>query len=60
MSTCPVGVGVLALKCSGRHLEAMHIAFFDLPKFQDLLAAKASGAFQETFLIYKSLGVQSV
>lgn len=28
--------------------EAMHIAFFDLPKFQ------------ETFLIYKSLGVQSV
>eukprot|EP00931_Biecheleriopsis_adriatica_P119000 TRINITY_DN94292_c0_g1_i1.p2 TRINITY_DN94292_c0_g1~~TRINITY_DN94292_c0_g1_i1.p2 ORF type:complete len:118 (+),score=46.21 TRINITY_DN94292_c0_g1_i1:76-429(+) len=28
--------------------EAMHVAFFDLPKFQ------------ETFLIYKSLAVQSV
>mmetsp|Transcript_80839 Transcript_80839/g.142588 ORF Transcript_80839/g.142588 Transcript_80839/m.142588 type:complete len:118 (+) Transcript_80839:65-418(+) len=28
--------------------EAMHICFFDLPKYQ------------ETFLIYKSLGVQSV
>mmetsp|Transcript_37822 Transcript_37822/g.90468 ORF Transcript_37822/g.90468 Transcript_37822/m.90468 type:complete len:119 (+) Transcript_37822:70-426(+) len=28
--------------------EAMHIAFFDLPKHQ------------ETFLIYKSLGVQSI
>mmetsp|Transcript_123736 Transcript_123736/g.174408 ORF Transcript_123736/g.174408 Transcript_123736/m.174408 type:complete len:118 (-) Transcript_123736:101-454(-) len=28
--------------------EAMHVAFFDLPKYQ------------ETFLIYKSLGVQSV
>mmetsp|Transcript_7764 Transcript_7764/g.24724 ORF Transcript_7764/g.24724 Transcript_7764/m.24724 type:complete len:123 (+) Transcript_7764:63-431(+) len=28
--------------------EAMHIAFFDIPKYQ------------ETFLIYKSLGVQSL
>merc|ERR1712039_452169 len=28
--------------------EAMHVSFFDLPKYQ------------ETFLIYKSLGVQSV
>ena len=46
--------------------EAMHIAFFDLPKHQamryrgilDLRLQLAHE--QETFLIYKSLGVQSI